>query len=533
MKHVFLAIFAVLLTFSFSPKPVFAALDCINSPTASECWCTTDTGDIQQLPNVTTELDCQTGCDDILAASFQFNYCKDNGDVQMGANTSLANLTTYESCTTNPADFLCECNIPVYSWARKPVGPVTENECITACGDDGLMSFKCIVAPTTPFVPPPGDVPVDATKPSVPVIPILNVPIPGLDLTGAVSKNGGVVTSSLISLYIQAAYRFLLVAGSLMAIVMLMVGGLEYVIAGGSSKRVEKAKTRIKNAIMGLILLFAAFDLAFLISPQTVAFVPLKIESIKKLETIELEEDPETLAQNPPDASIPNDPNVTTISGPHLIVNTANNRVGKEVLDKLNVAAGIYFAQTGKNIQVTSASRDVSVQARLFFERFMAPGSPHKPSTCDPTGSTYGRSTVVSYANRTFTATGMLLGVTDPATGTNILTSNGQARNCPHTSNVAVDIFPEGSPGDFIANVKDMTTMNQIMTANGFCRLTSEAWHYELDGKQLSKRSCTTANSTPIVSGHNPAGCFEYDFKDYCCMKDDSADSKEYSPMCN
>jgi 3D (Asp-Asp-Asp) domain-containing protein len=68
-----------------------------------------------------------------------------------------------------------------------------------------------------------------------------------------------------------------------MAVVMLMVGGLEYVISGGSSKRVDKAKTRIKNAVIGLVLLFAAFDLAFLIDPGTVMFKSLVVESVPQI----------------------------------------------------------------------------------------------------------------------------------------------------------------------------------------------------------------------------------------------------------
>jgi 3D (Asp-Asp-Asp) domain-containing protein len=68
-----------------------------------------------------------------------------------------------------------------------------------------------------------------------------------------------------------------------MAVVMLMVGGLEYVISGGSSKRVEKAKSRIKNAVIGLVLLFAAFDLAFLINPGTVMFKSLVVESVPQV----------------------------------------------------------------------------------------------------------------------------------------------------------------------------------------------------------------------------------------------------------
>jgi 3D (Asp-Asp-Asp) domain-containing protein len=138
-----------------------------------------------------------------------------------------------------------------------------------------------LVAPDAPVTP--GIVEQFVTAPREIVIPILNVPIPGLDLAGSVTKSDGTVRSNLIGLYVQAAYRFLLVAGTLMAVTMLMVGGLEYVMSGGSSKRVDKAKTRIKNAVIGLVLLFAAFDLAFLIDPGTVLFKSLVVESVPQM----------------------------------------------------------------------------------------------------------------------------------------------------------------------------------------------------------------------------------------------------------
>jgi 3D (Asp-Asp-Asp) domain-containing protein len=152
-------------------------------------------------------------------------------------------------------------------------------------------TFQCKNAQGMLFVPDGGsgsaqsygEQAINAIPGSTPVIPILNVPIPGLNLEGSVTNANGMVSSNLLGLYVQAAYRFLLVAGSIMAVVMLMVGGLQYVTSGGSSKRVEKAKERIRNAIIGLVLLFAAFDLAFLLDPATVMFKPLIVESVPQI----------------------------------------------------------------------------------------------------------------------------------------------------------------------------------------------------------------------------------------------------------
>lgn len=138
-----------------------------------------------------------------------------------------------------------------------------------------------------------------------PIIPNLNVKIPGLDFSKSLFQDPltGNLTTNLLALYIQAVYRFLLVAMSIIAVVMLMLGGLEYTISGGSAKRVEKAKTRIRNAVVGLILLFAAYDIAFLLDPRTVMFSALQIPIIQGLAN-----DNRSLVNTPPGTQTKLDP---------------------------------------------------------------------------------------------------------------------------------------------------------------------------------------------------------------------------------
>ncbi len=69
-----------------------------------------------------------------------------------------------------------------------------------------------------------------------------------------------------------------------MAVVMLMVGGLEYTVSGGNAKRLDKAKHRISNALIGLVLLFAAFNLAYLLDPRTTTFRSLSLQSVQAIE---------------------------------------------------------------------------------------------------------------------------------------------------------------------------------------------------------------------------------------------------------
>lgn len=83
--------------------------------------------------------------------------------------------------------------------------------------------------------------------------------------------------------YINALYAWLLPAASLVAVVMMMIGGLQYIMARGKSKYIEAAKTRITNAITGLVLLLSAFVLLNLIDPRFTRFQSLQVPLIKEV----------------------------------------------------------------------------------------------------------------------------------------------------------------------------------------------------------------------------------------------------------
>ncbi|MFA6522364.1 MAG: pilin [Patescibacteria group bacterium] len=118
--------------------------------------------------------------------------------------------------------------------------------------------------------------------------PRLSVEIPGFDpeLSDSFFGDGKNIESNLLGRYVEAVYQWLLAAGSLCAVVLLMVGGLQWVIAAGDVGKVGKAKDRIVKAIFGLALLFGCYTLAFLIDPSTVAFDSLVIQVIDRKEMI-------------------------------------------------------------------------------------------------------------------------------------------------------------------------------------------------------------------------------------------------------
>lgn len=94
---------------------------------------------------------------------------------------------------------------------------------------------------------------------------------------------GNVSTVQNLPEYINLVYTWMLPAASLIAVVMMMIGGLQYTLARGKSKYIEKAKTRITNAITGIVILMSAFVILNLIDPRLVSFESLNIPLIKEV----------------------------------------------------------------------------------------------------------------------------------------------------------------------------------------------------------------------------------------------------------
>ena len=97
--------------------------------------------------------------------------------------------------------------------------------------------------------------------------PVLNVPIPGLTF-GDGSATDSTITVPFLSEYFEAIYKLLVGVSIAIAIVMLMIGGFQYTLGAASASQIEKAKERIKNAVIGLVLLFSAVMIVSVVNPQ-------------------------------------------------------------------------------------------------------------------------------------------------------------------------------------------------------------------------------------------------------------------------
>lgn len=80
--------------------------------------------------------------------------------------------------------------------------------------------------------------------------------------------------------YLETLYNFVIGTAGLIAATMMIVGGFQYLTSGGDSSRVTAAKSRITNALIGLVLALSAFLLLNTINPALVNFKTPTVESV-------------------------------------------------------------------------------------------------------------------------------------------------------------------------------------------------------------------------------------------------------------
>lgn len=60
---------------------------------------------------------------------------------------------------------------------------------------------------------------------------------------------------------VRGIIRFILLLGFVIAFIMLLIGGIRWIMAGGDEKSVEKARNTITAALIGLVVILVAYAL--------------------------------------------------------------------------------------------------------------------------------------------------------------------------------------------------------------------------------------------------------------------------------
>jgi len=80
-------------------------------------------------------------------------------------------------------------------------------------------------------------------------------------LGGSGTADGGTVIGSLISNIVGLLFMF----AFLLTLLYLLMGGLQWITAGGDKTQLESARNKITNAIVGLIIVAAAYAIFTLV----------------------------------------------------------------------------------------------------------------------------------------------------------------------------------------------------------------------------------------------------------------------------
>lgn len=84
--------------------------------------------------------------------------------------------------------------------------------------------------------------------------------------------------------YISQFYVFAVGVTSILAVVVIMIAGFVWTMAGGNTSQVENAKGYIKGAVTGLILMLGSYTFLYTINPNLVRFDSLRLPVVKNIE---------------------------------------------------------------------------------------------------------------------------------------------------------------------------------------------------------------------------------------------------------
>ena len=84
-------------------------------------------------------------------------------------------------------------------------------------------------------------------------------------------------STALIGRYIQSIYKYSIGFVGILATVVLMIGGISFIVAGGNAERVGNAKAWMAASLSGLVLALASYLILNTINPNLVNFQITKI----------------------------------------------------------------------------------------------------------------------------------------------------------------------------------------------------------------------------------------------------------------
>ena len=92
------------------------------------------------------------------------------------------------------------------------------------------------------------------------------------------------ISSNSIGEYINSIYKYAIGTVGILAVVVMMFGGMLWLTAGGSQEKIGSAKSWIGASLTGLVLTLASYTILNTINPDLVNFKPIQMAEVVKID---------------------------------------------------------------------------------------------------------------------------------------------------------------------------------------------------------------------------------------------------------
>ncbi len=111
--------------------------------------------------------------------------------------------------------------------------------------------------------------------------PKLNVDIPGFKGFSIMQLEPGKILSvNWLNEYLIAVYKYAIVIGSIIAVLILMINGFNYLLSSSGISK-QQNKTNVINSLLGLIILISSYSILYFINPKLVVLESVELDALK------------------------------------------------------------------------------------------------------------------------------------------------------------------------------------------------------------------------------------------------------------
>ncbi|MFA6106058.1 MAG: pilin [Patescibacteria group bacterium] len=116
------------------------------------------------------------------------------------------------------------------------------------------------------------------------VAPNIQIAIPGVNISkDSVSCSGDYCDIPWIGEYVAGIYKYAIGVVGILAAIMLMVGGVRWLTAGGNASAVTDAQSYITGSLTGLVLALLSYTILYTINPALVSFKPIRVKMVENI----------------------------------------------------------------------------------------------------------------------------------------------------------------------------------------------------------------------------------------------------------